>query len=63
MAGLGESAKQWVGAVGVLAETTQKQGDNLDQYRLKLMETGNAFSGILANMGRVIDAPYVEKSA
>ena len=52
LAGLGESAKQWVGAVGVLGETTTKSGEELNQYRLKLMETGNAFSGILANMGR-----------
>lgn len=52
LAGLGESAKQWVGAVGVLSETTNKTGEELDDYRLKLMETGNAFSGILSNMGR-----------
>lgn len=52
LAGLGQSAKQWVGAVGVLSETTNKTGEELDDYRLKLMETGNAFSGILSNMGR-----------
>ena len=41
-----------MGAVGVLSETTNKTGEELDDYRLKLMETGNAFSGILSNMGR-----------
>ena len=51
--GLGQSAKQYIGALGTLSVTTNKNGKELDTYKLRLMEMGNAFSGILANMGRV----------
>ena len=66
--GLGESAKQWAGAVGGLVRTTTKTGAELETYKSQLLDMGTAFSGILSNMGRLKDVcstsdPYVEKSA
>lgn len=70
LAGMGESAKQWVGALGVLTSTTSKSGEALNQYKLDLMELGTGFSGILANMGRASEqqgeqllCPYVARVA
>ena len=49
---MGESAKQWIGAVSVFSTLTTKTGKELEDYRLNLMRMGNTFTGILANMGR-----------
>jgi TP901 family phage tail tape measure protein len=49
---MGESAKQWIGAVSVFSTLTNKTGKDLNDYRLNLMRMGNTFTGILANMGR-----------
>ena len=49
---MGESAKQWIGAVSVFGSLTTKNGKELEDYRLNLMRMGNTFTGILANMGR-----------
>ena len=70
MEGLGSSARQYIGALGVLASTTSKNNEELGKYRVSLMKTGNALTGILANMGRAPEqageqllCPYVVRIA
>jgi len=50
--GLGESAKQYAGALSTLAKTTSYSGKELDDYKIGLLALGTTFSGILSNMGR-----------
>jgi hypothetical protein len=63
MESLSVSAKQYVGALGALQKSSSKTGQELEIYKITLMELGITFSGVLANMGREKASPYVEKSA